>query len=96
MKEKDYREIALSGLEKLADGKINDIMRIMFSADKPDSDDIDKINFMSVSEIKRDKDGGIQVKFFDRQAAFETLYKFASESTSNSEAENFLRNLCES
>ena len=51
----------------------------MFSKEVPEPAAFKKIDFSSVTEIKRDKDGGLQVKFVDRQSLFESLVKLTSE-----------------
>lgn len=93
MTKKNYQKIAVEGLEKLAFGKTSNILYLMFSKEIPDAEEFEKIDFSSVSEIKRDKDGGLQVKFVDRQSILEVLYKFASEENGNEKAENFLNSI---
>ena len=65
----------------------------MFSKEVPEPAAFKKIDFSSVTEIKRDKDGGLQVKFVDRQSLFESLVKLTSEEKNENDAANFLNTI---
>ena len=93
VKKKNYREIAVREIEKLALCKTNDVLYLMFSKEVPEPDAFKKIDFSSVTEIKRDKDGGLQVKFVDRQSLFESLVKLTSEEKNENDAANFLNTI---
>ena len=90
VKKKNYREIAVREIEKLALCKTNDVLYLMFSKEVPEPAAFKKIDFSYVTEIKRDKDGGLQVKFVDRQSLFESLVKLTSEEKNENDAANFL------
>ena len=47
----------------------------------------------NVSEIKKVKGGGVEVKLFDRQKAMEKMYEFASNDNSSTAASNLLEAL---
>ena len=61
-----------AGLERLAYGRVNDAVALVF-ADEADGDMIARADLFNVSEIKKVKGGGVEVKFFDRQKALERL-----------------------
>lgn len=61
-----------AGLERLAYGRVNDAAALVF-ADEPDADMIARADLFNVSELKKVKGGGVEVKFFDRQKALERL-----------------------
>ena len=44
----------------------------------------------NVSEIKKVKGGGVEVKFFDRQKAIEKMFEFANSCSSSSIADSFI------
>ena len=73
------RDIAFSGeaeiragLERLAYGRVNDAAALAF-ADEVTPAMLAKADLFNVSEIKRIKGGGVEIKFYDRQKALERL-----------------------
>ncbi|MBR2734752.1 MAG: hypothetical protein IKE05_00990, partial [Clostridia bacterium] len=46
--------------------------RLIFS-EKLNFDDIEKMNLFNISEIKKPRDGALEIKFFDRIRALEKL-----------------------
>jgi len=71
-KNRNYRQQARAGYERLAFGNISDAIRLMFT-DKPDIQEISSLDLFNVAEIKRPKDGALEIKFFDRIKALEKL-----------------------
>lgn len=69
---KSYRQRAKAGYERLAFGSICDAVRLMFEND-PLEKDLSKYDLFNVAEIKRPKDGAMEIKFFDRIKALEKL-----------------------
>lgn len=71
------REITASeireGLRRLAFGSAADAVRLMLSGDELSEEQIEKLDLFNVSEIKRPKGGGLEIKFFDRLKALEKL-----------------------
>ena len=61
-----------AGLERLAFGRDNDAAALVF-AEEVSPEMLAKADLYNVSEIKRVKGGGVEVKFFDRQKALERL-----------------------
>ncbi|MDQ5983835.1 MAG: hypothetical protein RUMPE_00864 [Eubacteriales bacterium SKADARSKE-1] len=72
MKKKNFLYRACSGYERLAFGSIADAIRLIYSEDF-DTKTIDEMDLFNVLEIKKLKDGAIEIKFFDRIRALEKL-----------------------
>jgi len=78
-----------AGLERLAFGSINDAVTMVFSEEVVSCDEISKLDLFNVSEIKRVKGGGVEIKLFDRQKALEKLWEIENTADVNSSAESF-------
>ena len=59
------------GYSKIAFGKVNDAVRLMFR-DGLGPEEIKKLDLNSVAELKQTKDG-LEIKFYDRMKALECL-----------------------
>ena len=62
-----------SGYEKLAYGKVNDAVQLMFR-DGLTPQELKKLDLYSVAEMKQTKDG-LEIKFYDRMKALEALHE---------------------
>ncbi|MBQ6570260.1 MAG: terminase small subunit [Clostridia bacterium] len=72
--------LARAGLERLAFGSISDAVKLIFcDTEKLDPDALDAMELYCVSEIKRPKGGGLEIKFFDRLKALEKLLGISDE-----------------
>lgn len=71
-KTKRKQQDVAAGYYRLAFGCVADAVKLLF-CDEPSEDELEKADLFSVSEIKRQKGGGIEVKFFDRLKALEKL-----------------------
>ncbi len=71
-KKKNLIYKAMTGYERLAFGSISDSVKLLF-AENLRSEDLDKMNLFNISEIKKPKDGAMEIKFFDRLRALEKL-----------------------
>lgn len=71
-KTKNFRQRACAGYERLAFGNVSDAVRLMLS-ENPLDENLDKYDLFNVAEIKRPKDGAMEIKFFDRIKALEKL-----------------------
>lgn len=60
------------GYERLAFGNTADAVKLLFT-DEPLSEDLSQYDFFQVAEIKRPKEGALEIKFFDRLKALEKL-----------------------
>jgi hypothetical protein len=76
-KEKKAVNAVEKGLMRLAFGSVADAMRLMLCEDSLTADEIEKLDLFNVSEIKRPKGGGLEIKFFDRLKALERLDKIS-------------------
>ena len=75
--EKEKRAVASveKGLLRLAFGSVADAMKLMMSENCMTAEEIERLDLFNVSEIKRPKGGGLEIKFFDRIKALERLEK---------------------
>ncbi|CDD52605.1 terminase small subunit [Ruminococcus sp. CAG:379] len=51
---------------------------------------LSRLDLFNVSEIKKVKGGGLEIKFFDRQKALERMYEYASSADSGATARSLL------
>lgn len=80
----------MAGLERLAFGSCNDAVYLVFSDEMPPASVISGLDLFNVSEVKRVKGGGVEVKLFDRQKALEKMLDFLSCTDSSKNAANLL------
>lgn len=64
--------IAKAGLKRLALGSISDAVSLIYM-DKPDREKLRDMDLFMISEIRRQKDGHMEIKFFDRFKALDKL-----------------------
>lgn len=77
-KEKLRKEV-MKSLIALSSGRQCDVMKLIFSGEELSPEVMKKMDFSSVSEVKRLRDGGVEIKFFDRYRALELLLKAIQE-----------------
>lgn len=92
-KKKTDTELVAEGLRKLAFGDVNDAVRLAFCDEMPSAETLAGMNLFLVSEIKRDKGGGVEVRFFDRLKAIEKLYDYAHAGENGAAAASLLEAL---
>jgi len=68
---------AVAGLLRIAFGNADDCIRLLFCDEEPD---LSSMNLFNVSEIKRPKGGGLEIKFADRMKALALLYEIGKQS----------------
>ncbi len=78
------------GLMRLAFGDITDAVRLLNAEEPLSSEELSRLDLINVSEIKRVKGGGMEIKFFDRQKAMEKLLELSGDSDRRSAAQNLL------
>lgn len=61
------------GLSRLAFGDIQDSVRLLFESEENILSSLPTLDLFNISEIKRQKGGGMEIKFFDRIKALEKL-----------------------
>ena len=71
------------GLERLAFGDISDAVSLLYMSDEEALSRLPELNLFNVSEIKRPKGGGMEIKFFDRIKACEKLSQRLPERSNN-------------
>lgn len=83
MRLNDLQFMALLGYERLAFGSIADCIQLLYM-EKPDVKTLEGMDLYMISEIKRPKDGAMEIKFFDRIKALEKLSEAQQNSAENS------------
>lgn len=73
-----------SGYRRLAFGNNSDALELIFCSE-PTKMDFEKLDLFGVSEIRKQKDGSIEVKFFDRLKALEKLDSFDEKNSKRKE-----------
>lgn len=68
----DLRLMALLGYERLAFGSIADCIQLLYM-EAPTLQRLETMDLFMISEIKKPKDGAMEIKFFDRIKALEKL-----------------------
>lgn len=66
------------GLRRLAFGEIRDAVSLLFESDENVLKKLNELDLFNVSEIKRVKGGGMEIKFFDRLKALDKLSQAVS------------------
>ena len=82
-------EEIVSGYRRIAFGSCHDALRLLLCGELPDNGDIESVDLFNVSEIKKPKDGAIEIKFFDRLKALEHLEALSGELSGNDSALSF-------
>lgn len=77
------------GLRHLAFGEVKDAVSLLFEEDETIIRLLPKLDLFNVSEIKRAKGGGMEIKFFDRLKALERLGEMAEISNVGGSASFF-------
>lgn len=91
LKKKSMSKMAAVGYQRLAFGSIADAVSLLYM-ESPTPDMLRKMDLFSVSEIKRPKDGSMEIKFFDRMKALEKL----SEGEDGDGVNGFYEAICRS
>ncbi|MDE6784066.1 MAG: terminase small subunit [Ruminococcus sp.] len=82
-----------AGLKRLAFGSCKDAVILAFAEGLPPSHVIEKLDLFNVSEIKRDKNGGVEIKLCDRLKALEKLYEIENSCSSRDMAADLINAL---
>lgn len=80
-REKSLANMASVGYQRLAFGNISDAVSLLYM-ENPSRADLSNMDLFLVSEIKRPKDGSMEIKFFDRLKALEKLESKNAEENS--------------
>lgn len=73
------RNEAAAGYRKLAFGSIADAVSLIYRENPPTESELAEMELFNVSEIKRPKGGGIEIKFFDRLKALDRLAEMTAD-----------------
>ena len=73
-----HSNLALSGYERLAFASIKDSVQLLFMT-KEELHRLKNLDLYAVSEIKKLKDGGMEIKFFDKLKALEKLSQLSQK-----------------
>ncbi|WP_297959404.1 terminase small subunit [uncultured Ruminococcus sp.] len=82
-----------AGLKRLAFGSCTDAVYLVFAEELPPAEVIEKLDLFNVSEIKRVKGGGVEVKLFDRLKALEKLFELENAFSDRDKAESLIKAL---
>lgn len=75
----------ISGYRQLAFGSVADALKLIYRDDCPEKSELEGLELFNISEIKKPKGGGLEIKFFDRMKALEHLESLSGgESKENS------------
>ncbi|MDR3344748.1 MAG: terminase small subunit [Oscillospiraceae bacterium] len=69
----------VAGFRRLAFGSVTDAVRLLLAQEVPATEELERMDLFNVSEIKRPKGGGLEIKFFDRLKALELLAAHSAE-----------------
>ena len=69
---KKLKQEVIAGLQRLAFGSVNDCIKLM-DIENLESESAEALDLFGISEIKRQKQGVFEIKFFDRLKALEAL-----------------------
>lgn len=83
----------ISGYRQLAFGSVADALKLVCSEVEPKGIEIEALDLFNISEIKKPKGGGIEIKFFDRLKALEHLEALSKKDSGNDSALPFYQAL---
>lgn len=70
---------ALGGLWRIAFGMSNDAVKLLTSEQNITDEALTSLDLYGVSEIKKQKGGGLEIQFFDRLKALELLLEWSGD-----------------
>lgn len=85
-----------AGLKRLAFGSCADAVYLVFADELPPPEIIERLDLFNVSEIKRVKGGGVEVKLFDRLKALEKLFELENSCSDRNKAADLIAALTSS
>lgn len=62
-----------AALRRVVFGSINDVLRLFLHGEELTDEEIDKLDLFMVAELKRSKDGGMEIKLLDRLKALDMM-----------------------
>jgi len=85
--------LATAGLQRLAFGSINDAVSLILCDEQLSQTAVSSLDLFNISELKKVKGGGIEIKFADRVKAMELLLACDREASDFNNAENLINAL---
>ena len=85
-----------AALRRLAFGSCSDAVYLVFAEELPPPDVLGRLDLFNVSEMKRVKGGGIEIKLFDRLKALEKLYELENAFSNHDKAADLIKALSDS
>lgn len=85
----------LKRMEKIADGRVNDAVKLAFldsGLDREQLGEIDRLDLGALAEFKRSSNGTVEIKLVDRMGALEKLAALTQDGE-REKAEEFFRAL---
>ena len=82
-------EEVCAGYRRLAFGSVADALRLLFADEMPAPETIERLDLLNVSDLKRPKGGGLEIKFFDRLKALERLREMSEARAQQNSAAPF-------
>jgi len=76
----------ISGYRRLAFGSSCDALKLFLDGTLPEDGSLDSVDLFNVAEIKKPKDGALEIKFFDRLKALEHLEALSGALSGNDSA----------
>lgn len=73
----------IDGLRRLAFGDITDAIILLYESEDNIINRLPELDLFNISEIKRPKGGGMEIKFFDRLKALDKLRELAEGTREN-------------
>lgn len=87
------REEVCAGYRRLAFGSIADALRLVYAPDDMAQQELEALDLLNISDLKRPKGGGLEIKFFDRLKALEKLKELSEETARQEEGNPFYKAL---
>lgn len=81
-KKKTPQQEICDGFRQLAFGTVQDAVALLFAGEDEILKKLPEYNLFNISEIKRPRGGGMEIKFFDRIKALEKLWEFSESGSS--------------
>lgn len=78
--QENSQQEAAAGYRRIAYGSVCDAIRLLFADSPPEPGELESLDLFCISEIKRPKGGGMEIKFFDRLKALEKLAELSGSS----------------
>lgn len=85
---------AADGLYRIAFGSTADALKLLFRGESMEESELESLDLYSISEVKRQSGGGMEIKFFDRLKALEQLERLES-SAAQREVDSFYEALAQ-